>query len=271
MANPGKPVTVWGDTNCDGINDGYITIDTSKEGWALYDSDGNYLGQRGWVKPRRSYRALEFQIDRAWDNKWAMNVSYVLSWNKGNAEGPVNSDTDFSDTGRTEHFDDPWVNLQNYGYLANDHRHQIKARGTYALTDHWQFGGNLNVLSGSPISGFGVGNPFDDTNYHSNYICVEHCDGPTAERVYVVSPRGAYGTMPWTFTFDASVSYLMQLGETSKLQVKLAVYNLFNQRKTIAVDQDLQTDISNETNVNFMQPIRFQAPRSAQLTVTASF
>ncbi len=271
MANPGKPVTVWGDTNCDGVNDGYITIDTSKEGWALYDSDGNYLGQRGWVKPRRSYRALEFQIDRAWDAKWALNVSYVLSWNKGNAEGPVNSDTDFSDTGRTEHFDDPWVNLQNYGYLANDHRHQIKARGTYALTDHWQFGGNLNVLSGSPISGFGVGNPFDDTNYHSNYICVEHCDGPTAERVYVVSPRGKYGTMPWTFTFDASVSYLMQLGETSKLQVKLAVYNLFNQRKTIAVDQDLQTDISNETNVNFMQPIRFQSPRSAQLTVTASF
>ena len=49
------------------------------------------------------------------------------------------------------------------------------------------------------------------------------------------------------------------------------MYNLFNLRKTIAVDQDLQTDISNETNPNFMQPIRFQAPRAAQLTVTATF
>jgi hypothetical protein len=272
MGNPGKPMTVWGDTNCDGVNDGYITIDTSKEGWALYDADGNYLGQRGWVKPRRSYQALEFQIDRAWDSQWALNVSYVLSWNKGNAEGPVDSDTNFSDTGRTENFDDPWVNLKNYGYQANDHRHQIKARGTYAPSDHWQFGGNLNVLSGGPISAFGVGNPFDDTNYHSNFICVQNCDSEVSEdRVYIASPRGAFGTMPWTFTFDASVSYLMSIGETGKLQVKFSVYNLFNQRKTIAVDQDLQTDISNETNPNFMQPVRFQAPRAAQLTVTATF
>ena len=272
MGNPGKPMTVWGDTNCDGVNDGYITIDTSKQGWALYDADGTYLGQRGWVKPRRSYQALEFQVDRAWDDKWALNVSYVLSWNKGNAEGPVNSDTDFSDTGRTEHFDDPWVNLQNYGYLANDHRHQIKARGTYALTDHWQFGGNLSVLSGGPISAFGVGNPYDATNYHSNFICVENCDSEHSEdRVYMVSPRGAYGTLPWTFTFDASISYLMPISDVGKLQVKFSVYNLFNQRKTIAVDQNLQTDISNETNPNFLQGVRFQAPRSAQLTVTASF
>jgi hypothetical protein len=271
MANPGKPLTVWGDSDCDGVNDSYITIDTSKQGWALYDSDGNYLGQRGWVKPRRSYKSLEFQLDRAWDGIWGFNVSYVLSWNQGNAEGPVNSDTDFSDTGRTEHFDDPWVNLNSYGFLPNDHRHQIKARGTYALNDHWQFSGNLNVLSGGPITGFGVGNPFDDTNYHSNFICVQNCEGPTAERVYVASPRGAFGTMPWTFTFDASVAYLMPLGETGKLQVKLSVYNLFNQRKTIAVDQDRQTDISDETNPNFLQPIRFQAPRAAQLTVTATF
>jgi len=271
MGNPGKPMTVWGDTNCDGVNDGYITIDTAKQGWALYDSDGNYLGQRGFVSPKRSYQAVEFQVDRAWDDKWAFNASYVLSFSKGNAEGPVNSDTDFSDTGRTEHFDDPWVNLKNYGYLANDHRHQIKARGTYALNDHWQFGGNFNALSGGPISAFGVGNPYDATNYHSNFICVEGCDGPSADRVYVVAPRGAYGTMPWATTFDASVAYLMGLGEKGHLQVKFSVYNLFNQQKTIAVDQDQQTDISNETNPNFLQPIRFQAPRSAQLTVTATF
>jgi len=63
----------------------------------------------------------------------------------------------------------------------------------------------------------------------------------------------------------------MNLGEKGRLQVKFSVYNLFNQQKTIAVDQDKQTDISNETNPNFLQPIRFQAPRSAQLTVTATF
>jgi outer membrane receptor protein involved in Fe transport len=130
----------------------------------------------------------------------------------------------------------------------------------------------MTVLSGGPISAFGVGNPYDATNYHSNFICVQNCDSETSEdRVYVVSPRASYGTMPWTYTFDASLSYLMQMGETGRLQVKLSVYNLFNQRKTIAVDQDLQTDISNETNPNFLQSVRFQAPRAAQLTVTATF
>lgn len=275
MGNPGKPTTVWGDTNCDGVPDGYITIDTSKQGWALYDADGNYLGQTGWPKPKRNYSSIEFQLDRAWDDKWAFNASYVLSWSRGNAEGPVNSDTDFDDTGRTENFDNPWVNLNGYGYLANDHRHQIKARGTYALNEHWQFAGNATILSGGPITGFGVGNPFDATNYYSYYICVSAaCNDPSQpseNRQYVLSPRAAYGSMPWTYTFDASASYLMDLGEKGKLQVKFSVYNLFNQQQTIAVDQTLQGDITTDTNPNFKRAVRFQSPRFAQLTVTATF
>ena len=38
-----------------------------------------------------------------------MNAAYTLAYSEGNAEGPVNTDTDFGDTGRTEAFDDPWV------------------------------------------------------------------------------------------------------------------------------------------------------------------
>ncbi|HEX7111806.1 MAG TPA: TonB-dependent receptor [Mizugakiibacter sp.] len=272
MANPGKKVTVWGDTNCDGSADGWVTIDTAKQGWALYDADGNYLGQRGWVKPKRTYTALEFQLDRAWDGKWAFNATYVLSWNRGNAEGPVNSDTNFDDTGRTENFDDPWTNFGGDGYLPNDRRHQLKLRGTYGLTPHWQIGGALDLHSGGPITGFGVGNPFDATNYHSYYICVQNCDSPVSEdRVYVHSPRGGYGRLPWTYTFDASISYILPLGEQAKLRAKLAVYNLFNQKRTVNVDQDLQTDISDTTNPSFLQGISFQAPRFTQLTVSLDF
>jgi hypothetical protein len=271
MANPGKPVTVWGDTDCDGNADGWITIDTSRQGWAMYDSEGNYIGQRGWVTPKRSYKALEFQIDRAWDGKWALNASYTLSWSRGNAEGPVNSDTEFDDTGRTENFDDPWVNLGGDGYLPNDHRHQIKVRGVYALDDHWRLGGDLRALSGSPITGFGVGNPFDATNYHSYFICVENCDGPSTERVYVRSPRGDYGRTPWTFDVGASIAWLTSFGDKGHMQVKFAVYNLFNQQHTIRVNQDLQTTIGDAVNDTFRQPIGFQSPRFAQLTVSADF
>ena len=283
MANPGKKVTVWGDTNCDGTADGYLTVDTSKEGWAMYDAQGNYLGQRGWVKPKRTYAALELQLNRAWDEKWSMNASYTMSWNRGNAEGPVNSDTNFDDTGRTENFDDPWVNLGGNGYLPNDRRHQFKLRGTYALTPHWQLGADMNAASGGPITGFGVGNPYDATNYHSYFICVQNCDAPASEdRVYERSPRGKYGRMPWTFTLNAGISYIRPF-EGGEFRVKLAVYNLLNQKRTTAMDQDLQTDIGdvkdsngNDTgigqlNPTFRQPLGFQSPRFTQLTMSINF
>lgn len=281
MANPGSKVQVWGDSNCDGTPDGYITVDTSKEGWAMYRQDGvdadgdpimTYIGQRGWVKPKRTYTAVEFQINRAWDDHWAFNASYTLSWSRGNAEGPVNSDTNFDDTGRTENFDDPWVNFGGDGYLPNDRRHQFKLRGTYALTPHWQLGADLQALSGTPITGFGVGNPFDASNYHSYYTCVQNCDSEfSADRVYVNSPRGKYGRTPWTYNVGASVSYILPIGDTGRFKAKLAVYNLFNSQHTLNVDQDLQTTIGNSTSDTFGDGISFQAPRFTQLTLSMDF
>src|SRR5690349_722509 len=67
MANPGKKVTIFSDTNCDGVNDAFVTVDTSKGGWAIKDADGNYVRDVGYSKPRRTYKALDFDIDRAWD------------------------------------------------------------------------------------------------------------------------------------------------------------------------------------------------------------
>lgn len=273
MANPGNKVTVFGDTNCDGTPDGYVTVDTSKEGWALFDADGNYLGQRGWVKPKRTYEALELQLNRAWDHKWAFNASYTISWNRGNAEGPVNSDTNFDDTGRTENFDDPWVNFGGDGFLPNDRRHQFKLRGTYALTPHWLLGGDMTVRSGGPITGFGVGNPYDATNYHSYFVCVDNCESPVSEdRVYERSPRGKYGRLPWTYDLNAGVTYVYPFNnDNSEFRVKLSVYNLLNQQRTVNVDQDLQTSISNSTNETFRQPLGFTSPRFTQLTMSVSF
>jgi outer membrane receptor for ferrienterochelin and colicin len=269
MANPGKKVTVWGDTNCDGTADGWVNVDTSKEGWAMFDAEGNYLGQRGWKKPKRTFGSVEFQVDRAWDDKWAFNASYTLSWSRGNAEGPVNSDTNFDDTGRTENFDDPWVNLSG-GYLPNDHRHQFKLRGTYALTNHWQIGADLSVLSGSPLTGYGVGNPFDGQVYHSYFICVSNCADPHSEnRVYEASPRGKDRT-PWTYDLGASITYLTPVSEKSNLRVKFAVYNLLNQQRILGVDQDQQTTVGG-TNSTYLQANRFQSPRFGQLTVSVDF
>ncbi|MDQ3270173.1 MAG: TonB-dependent receptor [Pseudomonadota bacterium] len=281
MGNPGENLTVYTDTNCDGENDGFVTIDTSQAGWALYDDDGNYVGERGYSKPRRTYKALEFMIDRAWDNRWAINASYTLSFNEGNAEGPVNSDTDFSDTGRTENFDDPFVNLNGYGYLPNDRRHQFKMRGTYAFSDNWMLGGTLTAQSGRPVSALGVGNPFDATDYHSFYICVERCGlntetpDPTdtyapSQRIYELRRRGSGGNLPWTFDLGASLTYMRSFS-AADLRVKFAVYNVLNAERVIEVNEELQENIGDGFNPEYYQGTGYQSPRYAQLTVSLDF
>ncbi len=292
MANPGKDVTIWGE-DCDG-NEGYITIDTSQGGYWTESDDYEYIdgeweyvgstptGQRGWSKPKRTYKALELQIDRAWDEKWAFNASYTLSWSEGNAEGPVNTDTNFGDTGRTENFDDPFVNYRGDGPLANDNRHQIKMRGAYALTENWSLGATLDARSGGPITGFGVGNPYNWKLYHSYFLCVDKCNPEdayanpqegdtwsTSDRVYEHSARGGKGRMPWYIDYGMSIGYDYDFG-AMLFSAKLSVFNVFNRQQPVWVYQDLESSIGTRDEF-FGQERYLQSPRSAQLVVGLQF
>ncbi len=175
-------------------------------------------------------RRSKFMIDRAWDGRWSLNAVYTLSFSKGNAEGPVNSDTDFADTGRTEAFDDPWVNLRGTGYLPNDHRHQLKVRGAYALGEHWEVG-TMTVRSGRP-GALGEYSPYDDTCYWSFFIFNE------GTGQYELHPRGRRSHALALFDLGANVTFGHEFS-AAKLSVKLAVYNLLNQQRTTEVDDFL--------------------------------
>jgi len=278
MGNPGEDLTIFTDTDCDGENDGFVTIDTSRAGWAMLDDGENYVGEAGYPEPRRTYRAIELVLDRAWDKVWSLNASYTLSYSRGNAEGPVNSDTNFADAGRTEAFDNPWVNFGGYGDLPNDRRHQLKVRGAYAISPSWELGATLNVASGRPINAFGVGNPFDGTNFHSYFICVENCSGLDpdtgdewlpSQRTYVESPRGAGGRTPWTYDVGASLTYARSFS-AADLQVKLAVYNLLNQERATEASEFLETDIG-FINDGWGEAVDYQSPRYAFLSLSLEF
>jgi hypothetical protein len=266
MGNPGRTATIFSDTDCDGENDAYVDVDTSKGGWALYDAGGNYLGDQPYEKPRRNYTALELALDRAWDGKWSMNAAYTLAYNKGNAEGPVNTDTDFGDTGRTENFDDPWVNYGAYGYLPNDRRHQIKLRGAYGFLEDWRVGMTVNANSGRPISAFGTNNPFDRESYHSYFICTADC-GSYEDAQYELLGRGSQGRTPWIVDVGASVSWAHKYNSADVL-VKLAFYNLLNQERVLEVDESFEpTSVDN----TFGRGTAFYAPRYGQLTLQVKF
>ena len=201
-------------------------------------------------------------IDRAWDDRWAFNATYTLSFSKGNAEGPVNSDTDFGDTGRTENFDDPWVNLGGFGYLPNDRRHQLKLRGSYALSEQLGVGATLSAQSGTADQRL---RHRQSVRWHE--LSTASTSSTTTTGEYELHERGSEGRTPWIFDLGANVTYRHSVLRRANLSVKLSVYNLFNQQRTTEVDDFLgcvpngNPDVSHGTG--------YQAPRYALLTLEA--
>ena len=274
VANPGDKLTLWGTTDMGCAQDGWVTIDTSKEGYITNGSNRII----GYSKPKRTYKSVEFQIDRAWDDKWAFNASYIWSKSDGNHEGPVNSDTNYGDTGMVQHWDHP-ANNERYGALFNDRRHQIKLRASYKFNEMWSIGGTLSAMSGGPITAFGVTWPDEDravasyTNTGSGggtgWLCVANCAGPWQNREYQYSERGAFGDLPWTYNLGATITWTLPV-EHIDLKARLSVYNLLNDQEVtnIAARYEGQPGVMRDT---FGTATNWQSPRYTQLVVTWNF
>ena len=267
IINPGEEVTLW----CPDTED-WVTFDSSEDGYIALGSDAIM----GYKKPKRTYKAVEFQLDRAWDGKWAFNASYLWSKSEGNIEGPVNSDTGYNDTNLVQYYDHPAVN-ERYGVLFNDYRHQIKLRGSYQLNDMWGFGATLSTRSGGPITAFGVRWPNDDRSAGgpsefsgggSGWLCVSGCDDWTT-RELVYTERGAFGRMPWVTNLGASVTWTMP-SERFDLKARLSVYNLLDSQTEINVHSRYESTPGNEMPY-FGEATVWQSPRYMQLVVTYAF
>ncbi|WFC42123.1 TonB-dependent receptor [Pseudoxanthomonas sp. SE1] len=267
IINPGETTTLW----CPDTED-WVTFDSSQDGYVALGS-GLVMGYK---KPKRTYKAVEFQIDRAWDDKWAFNASYLWSKSEGNIEGPVNSDTGYNDTNLVQYYDHPAVN-ERYGVLFNDFRHQIKLRGSYKLNEMWSFGTTISARSGGPITAFGVrwpndnrsaGGPGEFSGGGSGWICVSACsDWTTRELVY--TGRGAFGRMPWVYDVGANVTWTLPV-EGVDLKARLSVYNLLNEQTVINVHSRYESTPGNEMPY-FGEGTVWQSPRYAQLVVTWNF
>jgi len=274
IANPGKPLTIWGDASLGCDTEGWITIDTSRDGYQKNGS-GEVVG---YFEPKRTYKSIELQLDRAWDGKWAFNASYIWSKLDGNHEGPVNSDTNYGDTGMVQHWDHP-ANNQDYGPLFNDRRHQIKLRGTYAFNDMWTVGAVATAMSGGPINMLGVtwpGDSFAAASFVTEgsgggtfWHCVQNCSGSWDERVYEYAGRGAGGRLPWTYNVGANVTWRLPV-DGIDLTARLSVYNLLNNDEVINVRQRYEMGPGVVRGLHGTGT-RWQSPRYAQLVVTWNF
>ena len=268
VINPGETNTLF----CEETGE-LVTVDTSVDG---YQASGSGL-IFGYSKPRRTYKAVELQLDRAWDDKWAFNASYIWSKSEGNVEGPVNSYLGYNDTNLVQYYDHPAVN-QRHGVLYNDHTHQIKLRGSYKLNDMWLFGATFSAISGSPISAFGTywpndnrkaGGPGEFQGGGSAWICVSGClNGDWTTRQFEYSESGAYGHLPWIKDLGASVTFTPFAG--IDLKARLSVYNLLNNQVGIDVHSRYEAT-PGDPLPHFGEARRWQSPRYMQLVLTYNY
>ena len=267
ILNPGEDNTLWCPTTGE-----WVSFDNSEDGYKALGS--NLI--MGYKKPRRTYKAVEFQLDRAWDDHWSFNASYIWSRSEGNIEGPVNSDTGYNDTNLVQYYDHPAVN-ERYGVLFNDHTHQIKLRGSYKLNEYFLFGATFSAYSGGPISAYGVrwpddnrsaGGPGEFSGGGSGWLCQSGCSDWTTRQL-VFSPLGAFGRMPWVKDFSANVTWTIPV-PVGSLKARFAVYNLFNSQTTVNVHTRYESTPGTKMPY-FGEAKGWQSPRYMQMVVTYSY
>lgn len=240
LYNPGSSSTITTDVNGDGVAD-TVTMSASSLG----------------PKARRTYKALTLSGEKATDH-WYGNLSYTWSKSQGNYEGLVKSNNGQSDTGTTSDFDFKEIMEGAYGYLANDHRHSLKAYGGYKITPEWQVGVNMLVQSGAPISCYGGGNSTLGT-YYGYGSAFHYCNGE-------ISEQGSQGRTPWTFTLSPNLVYKPQA--IKGLTAQLSVLNLFNNAKPLQVYQSYEK-VSSSTLTTYYETYKlgqyYQTPRYARV------
>ena len=225
----------------------------------------------GFPKAKRSYKALEVFVERAWDDKWFLQGSYTWAKSIGNTEGYVKSDNGQDDAGITQDFDYPGLTDGAYGYLPNDRRHSLKVFGAYQLTEEFRVGANLLVQSGRPVNCFGV-YPADgpDAGGASRYGVASFYCGTNVADAYpsTLVPRGTAGRVGWVHTLDMNLTYEPKWAKG--LQFQANVFNLLDSDDYYRVQDNFETE-GRTPSTSYLHPRGFVRPRSVQFKVQYDF
>ena len=214
-------------------------------------------------KAKRTYDALEFTFERAWDKKWSFQGSYVLAFSKGNTEGYVKSDIGQDDAGISQDFDYPGLMEGANGYLPNDRRHTFKFWGSYAVSDELRVGANVIIQSGRPRNCFGVYGGTTDSVSQLYGDASFWCGG-------TLNPRGSFGRTPWTHQLNLQATYTpaWQRGLTFSVDV----INVLNKRGVRAIEE-AEGSGRNDPASTYGQPLltSLQPPMSVRLLAQYEF
>jgi hypothetical protein len=241
------------------------------------DQLARYRQVESFPKPRREYHALIVTATKRFARNFSLLVSYTYSRVFGNYPGTFSPSNGQLDPNISSQYDLRELILNRSGPFFNDHPHNIKVTGNYVVpfrSGGLNFGVNFSAQSGSPILALGA---------HPVYGRFES----------FLIPQGSAGRTPFFTNFDLRIAYYHQFTKLVRFEVSWEIFNLFNQRAPLTVDNEYTSNfvapVQNGrpadilslrdaftgnpivTNSNYGQPTSYQAPLSMRFGVRVSF
>lgn len=261
LNNPGEPIVV----QLNGLPDGTTPVVT--------------LDNLGYPHSARTYKGITFKVDREFDGVWELHGSYTYSKAVGNYEGSVTSDNGQTDAGLTQDFDQPQLTYGAYGYLPNDHRHNIKLYGSYQLFDWLQLGANLDVQSPRRYGCFGLlpagpgTDPFNAIINSAYGAASRYCpykDGEVSDSNPIVQVRRGTGPKSdWYTSLDLTAAFKLPTDAFEGV-LRFDVFNVFNSQGVTDLYEFGTNDVGTP-NPNYGKPIGYQSPRYARVQLQLRF
>lgn len=251
---------------------------------------------KDFPRARRDYDGIALFFTKSFSDKWLAQVSYTLSFLRGNIAGLYRPETAQLDPNINSDFDLKSLTVNRYGPLPGDTTHEFKAylARDFPLSDFFGGPDNMGINLGVGYRGTS-GNPTSFLGNHPLYGQSE---------VHLL-PRGSGDRLPFIHRFDTHLQYDVRLSKNSAFSVYMDIFNLFNFQQYDLVDENYTygdvrpivdgkpirtaqgklepnpaqlknvdgSDFNPETdrNPNFGKPLRFQSPRTFRFGARVTF
>lgn len=229
-------------------------IVTNPDGFQYLDVNGNVLGTARAV---RKYKAVIFELDKRFSNRWQGRISYVLAKNEGSQDNDG-----FESYGKSTLYESPSRALVNrYGRLTNDRTHEVKVMGSYQIPKiDLTVGAFFQYVSGRTYT------PFQQfRSSEINYVAA------SSGRRVLLEPLGSERN-PASTLLSLRFEKTFTVAGSNRLGVFADLSNALNAHyTTVTQDRYPSVDITGVGAVPYGAPSAITAPRQISFGARWSF
>ncbi|MBK8251396.1 MAG: TonB-dependent receptor [Polyangiaceae bacterium] len=245
---------------------------------------------------QRDYDGVNIYFTKNFSDKWLAQVSYTVSFLRGNIAGLYRPETGQLDPNINSDFDLKSLTVNRYGPLPGDRTHEIKvyAARDFPFNEFFAGPSNMGLNLGLTYTGRSGG--------PTNFLASHPIYGGSE---VMILPRGSGDRLPWTHAVDMHLQYDLRMSKDTQLSVYMDLFNMFNFQETTAIDEDFTFsevdpvldgkpvkdtngklvpdcaqlkhpdgspfDCETEKNPNFGKAVGFQSPRQFRFGARVTF